>query len=294
MHKFLRAIGFSEIKNKSEMNIILEQVLSSNTKAITPISASANLIQINKNFGETFGCSLVGEYDAKGCLNIEHCFPYCIGEFVTSQSDIQIENHADKEAYSGLCDDLNVGMTLIFYLQNISDYVKSKWINEFYKIPTKVVLSGLSTSGKILLDIGGEDVSPKQKKINEAGYNSRKNLLAKAKAGDFDALESLTLEDMDMYTLISKRMKNEDVLSIVKSYFMPFGIDNEQYSILGYIISVQKTVNILTKEIVCNLAIECNDILFNVCINSIDLVGEPVAGRRFKGNIWLQGNVTFD
>ena len=35
-------------------------------------------------------------------------------------------------------------------------------------------------------------------------------------------------------------------------------------------------------------------LLFNVCINSQDLLGEPEIGRRFKGQIWLQGTLNFE
>jgi hypothetical protein len=31
--------------------------------------------------------------------------------------------------------------------------------------------------------------------------------------------------------------------------------------------------------------------LIDMCINSEDLLGEPAAGRRFRGNIWLQGQL---
>ena len=42
------------------------------------------------------------------------------------------------------------------------------------------------------------------------------------------------------------------------------------------------------------LVIESNDVVFEVCINKNNLLGEPLVGRRFKGTIWLQGTVNFD
>ena len=35
----------------------------------------------------------------------------------------------------------------------------------------------------------------------------------------------------------------------------------------------------------------CNDVPLDVCINEKDLLGEPEVGRRFKGQIWLQGTM---
>ena len=40
---------------------------------------------------------------------------------------IDIEKHSEKESYAGVCDDPNLGVTLIFYLQNVCDYL-------FYKV----------------------------------------------------------------------------------------------------------------------------------------------------------------
>lgn len=63
----------------------------------------------------------------------------------------------------------------------------------------------------------------------------RNHLIAAARDGDEDAIENLTLEDIDTYSLLSKRITHEDVLSIVDTYFMPYGIESDQYSVLGEI-----------------------------------------------------------
>ena len=46
-------------------------------------------------------------------------------------------------------------------------------------------------------------------------------------------------------------------------------------------------------EEVVIMTVECNELLIEVCINKIDLYGEPAVGRRFKGVIWLQGYINF-
>ena len=51
--------------------------------------------------------------------------------------------------------------------------------------------------------------------------------------------------------------------------------------------------NIATDERIYELRISCNDLDLDICINKNDLIGEPEVGRRFKGVIWLQGNVHF-
>jgi hypothetical protein len=96
-----------------------------------------------------------------------------------------------------------------------------------------------------------------------------------------------------MYTTISRRIQDEDVFSLVDSYFMPYGVECDQYSVLGEIVAIRETTNQLTKEKIYILTIFCNELTFDVCINIIDLFGEPQVGRRFKGIIWLQGFINF-
>ena len=42
------------------------------------------------------------------------------------------------------------------------------------------------------------------------------------------------------------------------------------------------------------MTLECNDMYVDICVNAKDLLGVPEIGRRFKGNIWLQGQLNFD
>ena len=49
----------------------------------------------------------------------------------------------------------------------------------------------------------------------------------------------------------------------------------------------------VTGEKIYDLTLNCNDLVFDVCVNKADLVGEPLLGRRFKGSIWLTGKIDF-
>ena len=111
--------------------------------------------------------------------------------------------------------------------------------------------------------------------------------------GNEEAIESLTLDDMDTYTTISRKIQKEDVFSLVDTYFMPYGVECDQYSILGEIVEYHQELNRMTKEEIVFMTIECNELTFDVCINKEDLFGEPAVGRRFKGTVWLQGYIEF-
>jgi hypothetical protein len=106
-------------------------------------------------------------------------------------------------------------------------------------------------------------------------------------------MESLTIEDLDMYTKISRRILKEDVFSIVDSSFMPYGIECDQYTIVADIVDVSSCKNVKTKEEVYRITVNCNELVFNIGINKKDLLGVPEVGRRFKGSIWMQGRVDF-
>ena len=118
-------------------------------------------------------------------------------------------------------------------------------------------------------------------------------MLFRSRDGDEEAIENLTLEDMDIYSMISRRIADEDVFSIVSTYFMPYGVECDHYSILGEILEYELVENSLTKEKIYVLTVESHDLIFEVCINQRDLLGEPQVGRRFKGVIWLQGEMVF-
>ena len=151
------------------------------------------------------------------------------------------------------------------------------------------MLSGLSVDGCILLPMKQK----KAKTLNtvDSDKKDRKQLIAEARDGDEGAMESLTMEDIDLYSSITRRIQNEDILSIVTTYFMPYGIESDQYSVLGDIIEFTEEKNIITNEKIYCIKVSCNDIIFRVCINKNDLIGEPMVGRRFKGNIWMQGSI---
>ncbi|WP_343019737.1 DUF3881 family protein, partial [Blautia obeum] len=51
--------------------------------------------------------------------------------------------------------------------------------------------------------------------------------------------------------------------------------------------------NNITDEELVQMTVECNNIRFDICINRADLLGDPAVGRRFKGTIWLQGQLHF-
>ncbi|MBE5944752.1 MAG: DUF3881 family protein [Lachnospiraceae bacterium] len=289
MHSYLRAIGFSKIKSRKQLEKIYALTLKRpNRKVMTTVSIDTSLIQFEKDFGPSIGLTLIGEYDVNGALSVEHYFPYIKGDSYVDYESITIEKQTDKESYAGVCEDYRLGMTLIFYVLNIADYAKSKWLNYSNRHLTKVNLSALSISGTVLL---GVQKSKQQLQYENKFKLLRDNLLSAAKEGDTEAIENLTISEMDTYTSLTGRIRNEDILSIVDTSFMPCGVECDHYMVIGNILKVTEVVNAYSEETVYNLLIETNDIILNIGINKLDLQGEPKEGRRFRGEVWLMGHV---
>jgi hypothetical protein len=293
MHSYLRAIGFSKYNSRKQLEKIYREILSTpNRKIITTTNIDTSMIQLEKDFTDNrldrMGIALIGECDLLGSISIEHYYPYIKGDYTMEYETISVEKQTDKESYAGVCEDYRLGMTLIFYIINTADYAKSKWFNYSNRNITRVKFSALSTNGTILLGISR---SKKQLEYERELKKRHDIMLTAARNGDNEAIENLTIDDMDTYTMISNRIKNEDMLSIIDTSFMPCGVECDHYTIIGNILEVKTITNTISSEVIYNLAIETNDIYMNVAINSLDLQGEPAPGRRFRGEIWLQGTI---
>lgn len=307
MHKYLKAIGFSKIEKRQQLQELINEAVEhtllrspdeTNTEAeaytaIRDIAADEK----NKVYAELFldfvhgaGICIRGEFEENNKFVYEYYFPYLRGNTISSHEDISIERQAEKESYAGVCDDLKVGVSLIFYLQNMIPYIRFKAQNQLPIQGTSLILSALSVEGTIMMPIIKNE--HEKERIRKAS-NERNRLIAQARQGDEAAIESLTLEDMDTYTMISRKIHNADVFSLVDTYFMPYGVECDQYSILGEITQMYTDKNRITAEEVIFMTVECNELTLHVCINKEDLYGEAVIGRRFKGVVWLQGYINF-
>ena len=290
MHSFLRTVGFSNITSRKELDRILGLVMTHPTLdkyAFSSGSSHHKIVEKSLDFSERMGITIRGEYDDKGFFHLEHYFPYLRGKKPGCYQDVSIFKRVDTDAYTGMCDDLHFGASLIFYLQNSVDYLSSK---ETSGKELPLTLSGLSTSGKILLPIMK---TAEQVRAQAEDSEQHDSLLQAARDGDENAINTLTLLDFDTYSMITRRIQNEDVYSIVETSFVPFGSESDNYTMLGIIKEVIPHTNTLTGEQSTEMLLDCNGLDFYVAINNEDLLGEPQVGRSFRGQVWLQGTVEF-
>jgi len=290
MHQYMKAIGFN-LKNRIQLKEVLEKVENNFTnKTIISYRPNEDFCEYKKEFGARIGVTLGGGLDEKENFDQDFYFPYFTGGGITTYAEVIIERKVEKEQYVGVCEDPSVGISLIFFLQNGIEFMKERQLGLPVTGNTSVTFSGLALSGKILFPVKKNELQIRsEKKASE----NRKMLINAARNGDQSAIETLTLDDIDIYSTVSRRLANEDVFSIVDTYFMPYGIECDLYAILGEILKVRVVENILTKEKLYQLKLEINELQFEVCVPVKEVMGEPAVGRRFKGNIWLQGHINF-
>ena len=240
-----------------------------------------------KDFGDAVGIAVIEIMDRDGYRTVDHFYPYVRGANYLYHEDLEFEHYTDKEGYAGICDENNIGIPLIFHVNNPVDYLKIVY-GKYHDEVNCMTLSGMAKKGMIILPVEKDEF---QEREERRGNELRNEMIDAAKAGDIEAMEQLTLEDMDTYTVVSSRSKKEDLFTIVTSYFMPHSVECDKYSVLGKIINVSEMQNSRTKEVFYYLSIECNSIQIEFAIAKEDLVGEPKVGRRFKGLLWLQGEV---
>ena len=265
MHKYFRAIGFSEPMKARDTYNLIDDVLekAEHRSYITdPSDEDAMLAELRVDYGNGYGVCAVGVFDEDNDFSGEALFPYFISESVSSIEQVSVEERIEGHTYAGV-----------------------------ERIPgTSVCLSGLCISGTVMLPIlkTEEEIEDTREKDM-----ARRNLMNMARSGDEDAMKNLTMQDMDMYAVIMDKLQEDDIYTIVDSTFMPTGVECDLYSVLGEIDKCRITENPITKEKIWILTIMCGDLLFKVCINAKDLFGEPAPGRRFKGVVWMQGVVNF-
>lgn len=251
MHKFLRAIGFSNCKRRRDVEAILDRV-EEEAKLIRVVHDKNGDIRAQKLMfmGKRIGISVCGTMNETDEFEREFYFPWHESNCITTQAACQVQRHAEKDAFSGICDERGLGVSLIYYLQNQLEYLEKDLNHQKFCYISSVMMSGLSVEGKILL--------PMQK----------------------NADNKISI------------LQCQDIYSMVETCFMPFGVECDQYSIVGEITEVEECRNEWTGELVYSLTVSCNGLTFQVCINSADLVGIPAPGRRFKGSVWMQGIAT--
>lgn len=286
MHSYLRSIGFKNVGQKELEQIYQEAKINPDSVQEIVDSEGYEFAEIRKEYLPGLGIAFRGIMDEAGEFVKEYYFPYRIGKYISTAEPVEVIRQSDKESLEGVCDDLRLGVDLIFFIEDMFYILKSEQRTRKKVDFGGVALSALGLKGMVILP------AKKRTKVKvDKEKKTRWDLIRAARNGDQNAFEELTLTDMDIYSKITKRVEKEDLYTIVNSSFMPSGIETDKYQILAEIMDVDLMENPYTKQKIYVMTLLCNDLMFDLCINQDDLYGEPLPGRRFKGRIWMQGTV---
>lgn len=212
MHSFLRSVGFSNIKDRKGIDELIRDVcLNCDTRNAVRLDHGQAFVEYRKEFGPGFGLAVCGELDESG-FHQDYYFPYFHTDTVSSEEDLSIEKHGGEDSFAGVCEDNRLGTSLIFYVQNAVDYMRACLVKWSVGNRLSTSLTALASDGKILLPMYKD---AEQVLSDKEALNTRSQMINAAKNGDQDAIESLTLEEMDTYSMVSRRIQTEDVFSIV-------------------------------------------------------------------------------
>ena len=255
MHQYLKAIGFNNINTKNDLKMLLTAVKNEFThQTIVSYKPGEDFCEMRKEYGQCIGISLCGELDEQENFQSDYYFPYFEGSGISTYAEIAVERKIEKEQYVGMCEDSKIGISLIFTLQNGLEYMRERQAGFAADITTSVTLSGLALSGMILLPVVKDE---RHLKSEQEASDNRKMLLNAARNGDQTAIETLTLDDIDIYSQVSRRLESEDVFSIVDTYFMPYGVECDLYSIMGEILAVRRRKKCVHRGRVVSDEAEC-------------------------------------
>lgn len=299
MHNYVTAIGFMDMYDTPDMDKIIKDYIE--------MSVENNVVKyVKKEPGKSHyltaeidmpllsdcdgnhrgGIKIRGKYNSDtGKFYYTNCFPYVVSNYSYYAESISVTMKKDSEGYLGIVSGQVSELSPIFSVINDIELTPEK--SDFENV--NVYLTGLALEGKIILPA---NLSNKTEQTDSDINRGR--LLDRALSGDRDAITELTMVDLDTYIDIGKRIKNEDVYSIVYSSMVPAGLESDMYSVVGNILEIDTLENDVTGNYLYMLLIECNTMVFHVIIDSSTLLGEPEVGRRFVGSIWLQGKISID
>ena len=130
-------------KNKDVRDVINLVMLRQTSEYIAPSSDEEAVFgEKVKEFASRMGIAVRGEYEENGNFHFGYYLPYFKGKHSTFKEEVTIEKQSDKDAYSGICDNVKVGVSLIFQLLNMSDYLDYMEFHKGSSFFTPISLSG--------------------------------------------------------------------------------------------------------------------------------------------------------
>ena len=186
MREYLKAIGFSDLNSRKKIDELINEIKKNpSRKNWFQIDEEEAIFIYEKDFAEAVGIAVIEVMDRDGYRVTDHFYPYVRGANYLYHEDLEFEHYTDKEGYAGICDENNIGIPLIFHVNNPVDYLKIVY-GKFHDKINSITLSGMSKKGMIILPVEKDEF---QEREERKGNELRNEMIDAAKAGDEMALE---------------------------------------------------------------------------------------------------------
>lgn len=294
MNRYLEAIGFRSIWRREQLEALSKEViLHYDDRRIYINEQGAIVGSFIKSFGPNLGLVVTGEFDREKNFHPSSTVPFLHSDLLSSTSYIEIEKKRAGEEYAGCLDDFHFGTAVVFQVINSGEYMcsRQKTKNGRKKpdlYPGNVCLSALSISGRVILPVLKNEFEADE--IRER-TEKHARLSEQARKGDEDAFDELADYEYEVMNEVQKRIQNEDLFTIVDTSLFPSGMEADQYRLVGTILDCQIVENSRTGEKVWQMTIKVCGVPIRLAIHEDQLLGEPKPGRRFRGSIWLSGEI---
>lgn len=289
MHRFLRSIGFGSLRTKQQLNDLISWVLSDPDRvSVVGLPDEGNMATAEREIAGHAGITVVGEMDEKGDIQPEYYFPYISSTHISSDAGVSYERQSQRNGFIGLCEDYRMGMALIFTVLNSAEVMKQEQAGLLGTGFQKVCFSVLAEDAEILLPLYQPEMAVKRVNESEA---YRLQLLNDASNGSEKAMEQLATHDVRMLKHMMDQLHHTDIFTLVESFFMPHGMESDQYYFLGRIAALQEIRNDFTGERFYRMLVETNRMVMVVAVNTNDVMGVPEVGRRIRCHGWLLGEL---
>lgn len=294
MSSSMKAIGFSKLENKQSWDDLVADVLKSPSRTfMRKYQDDKVVIEYYKEYGESLFLLVrvaLGEGEKQQPkVRVEECEAYVEASHILDVQDLEIEDTQEDFIFYVVCEDVSTGMQIIFWLQNVIEYLDC--IEDDAVDYNGVSLVGIASEGTIVLPIEKDDDYDEYEDIEREYLRA---ILQRAKDGDQEALDILETEERMLNEELKERLREEDFLTIMDGYFLPATEIEATYAVLGTIMELEIRQNNKTKEKMYWMYLDINGLLLEVIINMSDLIGRPSVGMRFMGTCWVQGTVEFE
>lgn len=287
MHNYLRSIGFRDIDNKRYHEIIQNLIDNPEQQFSSKDKDGSSIIENITEYDFNIGISTIGKRLKDSTEYFEYTYPYYKAVSTSSNADVELVRNSSNACFSGILEDGRLGIDLIFHVIDQYYMTDSRFKENKIIKGSEINLSGLAEKGMILLPVSKcirHENDPMYLKTKQETEDAARN-------GDTEARELIAEEEYEFYNHLQSRVQREDIYTILQTYIMPLGIENDKYEILGEISDYHELKNRVTGQNLVAIDVKVNSIPIQVVINEKDLVGEIEEGRRFKGTIWLQGSI---